>query len=69
MAIPKELLRKMEARKLAKEFKSRIPENLAIKLPDDITDRLGDDQVQDFFAYCAQFGLVRRRDCFWERAI
>ena len=67
--IPEKTVRKMGARRLAKEFKSRIGTNLAIKLPDDIIDRLGDDQVDDFFAYCEQFGLVRRDDCFWEREI
>jgi hypothetical protein len=69
MAIPEEMVKKMAARRLAKEFRSRIGTNLAIRLPDDIIDQLGDDQVEDFFAYCKQFGLVRRDDCFWERAI
>lgn len=57
----------IKARILAKEFRSRIPTGMAIRLPDDITDKLGDDQVKTFFRYLKQFGLIQRPDLYWER--
>lgn len=60
-------IKAMKVRRLAKEFRNRIPINMAIRLPDDITDKLKDDQIEDFFRYLKQFGLVKGSDFYWER--
>lgn len=60
--------RYMKLRIMAKKFKASIPAQMAKSLPNNLVDKLEDDEVYTFFKILDEIGLHRPRDFGpWER--
>lgn len=58
------VLLRSRARKFATEVKSS---NMACTIPDEIIDWLKDEEIEEFREALKRFGLVQRKDFYWER--
>jgi len=61
-------LRRAQLRVWAKEFRASIPDNMASKLPENILDKLQDDEVEEFYAILRSLRLERQPfRTYWEK--
>ena len=61
-------LRTAKLRVIAKKFKASIPAGMALRIPDEILDKLADKDIQDFYRILNELGLQRQQGGgYWER--